>query len=451
MRILLADDDPSLRRVVQVKLQRNGYTVEAVADGSTALEVLELDSFDLLLSDIRMPGIDGIELLKTVRARWPELQIVLITAHAAVPQAVEAVKLGAFDYLTKPFEDEQLFKTIEKALAFSRLESENRHLRAQLHGCTAMIGVSAPFRELMATIDKIAATDVTVLLTGASGVGKELVARYIHRRSTRAERDFVAVNCAAIPRDLLESELFGHVRGAFTGAVRDRKGRFEQAEGGTILLDEIADLALDMQAKLLRVLQERTVEPVGADRLQPIDVRIIASTNVDLQQRVDHGAFREDLFYRLNVIPIRVPSLAERVDDIPLLARECVKRFAPGQRVRISPELEELFCAYSWPGNIRELENLIERMVILRRTDVLTPEDLPDDFGGGTLPPSPQTGVADLSQLSLPKAEERLLRDALTRTGWNRSQAAKLLAIPRHVLIYRMKKYGIHSPEQTLG
>ena len=259
MRILLADDDPSLRRVVQVKLQRNGYTVEAVADGSTALEVLELDSFDLLLSDIRMPGIDGIELLKTVRARWPELQIVLITAHAAVPQAVEAVKLGAFDYITKPFEDEQLFKTVEKALAFSRLESENRHLRAQLHGCTAMIGVSAPFRELMATIDKIAATDVTVLLTGASGVGKELVARCIHRRSTRAERNFVAVNCAAIPRDLLESELFGHVRGAFTGAVRDRKGKFEQAEGGTILLDEIGDLALDMQAKLLRAIQEREV------------------------------------------------------------------------------------------------------------------------------------------------------------------------------------------------
>jgi DNA-binding NtrC family response regulator len=450
MRILLADDDPSLRRVVQVKLQRNGYTVEAVADGSTALELLELDSFDLLLSDIRMPGIDGIELLETVRGRWPELQVVLITAHAAVPQAVEAVKLGAFDYITKPFEDEQLFKTIEKALAFSRLESENRHLRDQLHGCTAMIGVSAPFRGMMATIDKIAATDVTVLITGASGVGKELVARYIHRRSTRVERNFVAVNCAAIPRDLLESELFGHVRGAFTGAVRDRKGRFEQAEGGTILLDEIADLALDLQAKLLRVLQERTVEPVGADRPQPIDVRIIGSTNVDLQQRVDDGAFREDLFYRLNVIPIRVPSLAERVDDIPLLARECVKRFAPGQRVRISPELVDLFCAYKWPGNIRELENLIERMVILRRTDLLTPEDLPDDFGGRTLPPSPQTGVADLGQLSLPKAEETLVRDALTRTGWNRSQAAKLLAIPRHVLIYRMKKYGINSPEQTL-
>ena len=412
------------------------------------MEQLELESFDLLLSDIRMPGLDGLELLEKVRERWPELQVVLITAHATVAQAVDAVKLGAFDYVTKPFEDEQLFKTIEKALAFSRLESENRHLRDLIHGCTSgtMIGISAPFRGMVATIDKIAATDVTVLLTGASGVGKELVARCIHRRSTRAERNFVAVNCAAIPRDLLESELFGHVRGAFTGAVRDRKGKFEQAEGGTILLDEIGDLALDMQAKLLRVLQERTVEPVGADRPQAIDVRIVGSTNVDLEQRIDSGAFREDLFYRLNVIPIRVPSLAERVEDIPLLARECVKRFASGQRVRLSSELEDRLCAYDWPGNIRELANLIERMVILRRTDMLTPEDLPEDFGRA-LPPSPQMGTPDLNQLSLPKAEETLVRDALTRSGWNRSQAAKLLAIPRHVLIYRMKKYGVYPPE----
>ena len=448
MRILLADDDPSLCRVLQLKLQKHGYKVAAVANGRTALEQLEREQFDLLLSDIRMPGLDGIELLGEVQKQRPEMKVVLITAYATIVQAVEAVKLGAFDYITKPFDDGQLFTTVEKALAFGRLESENRRLRSQLHGCNSgiMVGTSTPFQAMMTTIEKIAKTDATVLLIGASGVGKELVARCIHRHSARAEGNFVAVNCAAIPRDLIESELFGHVRGAFTGAVRDRKGRFEQAEGGTILLDEIGDLALDLQAKLLRVLQERVVEPVGADRPQAIDVRILGSTNVDLEQRVAAGAFRGDLFYRLNVIPVRVPSLAERAEDIPLLVGECVKRFAPGQSVSVSSELQDRLCAYDWPGNIRELENLVERMVILRRSDLLTPADLPNGFGR-TSASAPEKGTPVLNELTLPQAEKAMVRDALTRSGWNRSQAAKLLGIPRHVLIYRMKKYGVNSPE----
>ena len=449
MRILLADDDSSLRRVVQFKLQKGGYEVVTVADGRQAVAQLEVEPFDLLLSDIRMPGLDGLELLEIVRQRRPDLKVILMTAHATVTQAVQAVKLGAFDYITKPFEDDQLFKAIEKALEFGRLESENRRLRGQLDGQTSgkLIGVSASFRAMMATVEKIAATDATVLLTGASGVGKELVAREIHRRSGRAERDFVAVNCAAIPRELIESELFGHVRGAYTGAVRDKKGKFELADGGTILLDEIADLALELQAKLLRVLQERVVEPVGAERVRALDVRIIGATNVDLEQRVSAGAFRDDLFYRLNVIPIRVPSLAERVEDIPLLARAFVRRFAPDQPVRLSPELEQRLGEHSWPGNIRELENQIERMVILRRSDLLTPADLPDSFGRST--PTPAQAIAPTGgRLTLPQAEEAMVRDALVRSGWNRSRAAKLLAIPRHVLIYRMKKYDIVQPDE---
>ena len=445
MRILLADDDPSLRRVVQFKLQKNGYEVVAVADGRQALEHLEREPYDLLLSDIKMPGVDGIELLEKARERRSELKVILMTAHATVSQAVQAVKLGAFDYITKPFEDDQLFKAIEKALEFGRLESENRRLRGQLDDRTSgkLIGLSAPFKAMMATVEKIAATEATVLLTGASGVGKELVARHIHGCSARTDHDFIAVNCAAIPRELIESELFGHVRGAFTGAVRDKKGKFELADGGTILLDEIADLALELQAKLLRVLQERVVEPVGADRTRAIDVRVIGSTNVDLEQRIRAGTFRDDLFYRLNVIPIRVPSLAERVEDIPLLAREFVRRFAPDRKVELSPDLERHLCAYAWPGNIRELENLIERIVILRRGDRLTAEDLPGDFGL-LAPVSDSSVLPTRGYLTFPEAEETLVRDALVRSGWNRTRAAKLLAIPRHVLIYRMKKYGIN-------
>jgi two-component system NtrC family response regulator len=447
MRILLADDDASLRRVLQFKLQKSGYEVAAVADGRQALDQLEREPFDLLLSDIRMPGLDGIELLEKARASRPDLKVVLMTAHATVLQAVQAVKLGAFDYITKPFEDDQLFRAIEQALAFGHLESENRRLRGQLDDRTAgkLLGVSQPFRAMMATVDKIAATDATVLLTGPSGVGKELVARSIHQRSTRAEGEFVAVNCAAIPRELIESELFGHVRGAFTGAVRDKKGKFELAERGTILLDEIADLAFELQAKLLRVLQERVVEPVGAERPRAIDVRVLGSTNVDLEQRVKLGTFREDLFYRLNVIPIRVPSLAQRPEDIPLLAREFIRRFAPDRPVALSPDLERRLADYSWPGNIRELENLIERMVILRRGDLLTPKDLPGNFGQAASPGEPVT-LPHNNWPTLPEAEASLVREALARAGWNRSRAAKLLAIPRHVLIYRMKKYRIEPP-----
>ncbi len=446
MKILLADDDKSVRRVIQFKLGKEGFDVTAVEDGQQAMDSLRKNRFDLLLADIRMPILDGIELLKQSRAVQPDLKIILITAHGTVSQAVEAVKLGAFDYITKPFEDEELFIAIEKALEFRRLEHENKLLKKQLHEnkrTPSLVGTSSPFRDMMATIKKIAATDATVLLIGESGTGKELVARTIHHHSTRSEGELIAVNCAAIPKDLLESELFGHVKGAFTGAVKDKKGKFELADGGTLLLDEVSELASDLQAKLLRVLQERVIEPVGSEMKREIDARIIATTNVSLKERVFSGDFREDLFYRLNVIPITLPSLRRRTEDIPILIKEFIHKFGKESSISVSSKLMDKLMAYKWPGNIRELENLIERMTILRKADELTPGDLPEDFG------KPDPLIKEMfdnpssEHMTYQEAEKNLITDALDRCGWNRTKAAKYINIPRHVLVYRMKKYGI--------
>ena len=446
MRVLLADDDDSVRRVIQFKLVKQGFEVTPAADGREALDLIKAQRFDLLLADIRMPRMDGIDLLEQAIGVQPDLKVILITAHAEVSQAVRAVKLGAFDYLTKPFDDEELFVAIDKALAFTKLEQENVFLKSRLNGAASkkLIGVSQSFKNVLALIHKVAGTDATILLTGESGTGKELIARAIHEQSGRAQNDFIALNCAAIPRELLESELFGHVKGAFTGAIKDRKGKFELASGGTLLLDEIGDLAIDLQAKLLRVLQEQSVEPVGSELKRDIDVRLIAATNADLKSKVAAGKFREDLFYRLNVIPMHIPPLRERADDIPVLAREFINRFATGQKVTMADSLLKRLIAYPWPGNIRELENLIERMIILRRSDVLSDNDLPPDFSR----PIAVDSRGDKESVGHPtyqEAEENLIVDALNVCGWNRTKAAKYINIPRHVLIYRMKKYGIEE------
>jgi two-component system NtrC family response regulator len=445
-KILLADDDAALRRVIQFKLKQKGYDVTAVEDGRAALASLKASRYDLLLSDMKMPGMNGIELLEKARGVQPDLEVILITAFAEISQAVQAVKLGAFDYLTKPFEDDQLFVTIEKALRFRKLEDENKLLRQQLQDkdfLGRIVGISTPFKAMMAVVEKIAPSDATVLISGESGTGKELVARAIHLKSPRVENDFVAVNCAAIPRELIESELFGHVKGAFTGAVRDKKGKFELASGGTILLDEISELNIELQAKLLRVIQERVIEPVGSEKKTEIDVRIIAATNLDLRERINEGKFREDLFYRLNVIPILVPSLRERSDDIPILVKEFLARFGRGQNIEMTGELIDALVSYAWPGNIRELENLIERMVILRKSDTLSLDDLPGDFTAQLQSRDAVPGPTSSGRVTFHEAEQKLIIDALNRSSWNKSKAAKYLNIPRHVLIYRMKKYGI--------
>jgi len=453
MKILLVDDDSSVRRVLQFKLQKRGYVVETAADGGAAIVLLREQPFDLLLSDIRMPKMDGIELLSQAKTFQPAIKVILITAHATVTQAVQAVKLGAFDYITKPFEDDELFVAIDKALQFEQLESENRKLRGKLRKVESdrrLIGASKPFREMKSMIHKIADTDATILLSGESGTGKEIVARTIHQESSRAERDFIAVNCAAIPKELIESELFGHVKGAFTGAVKDKKGKFELADEGTLLLDEISELAIDLQAKLLRVLQESIVEPVGGESSRAVNIRLIAASNVDLRDRVRSGRFREDLYYRLNVVPMHVPSLRERREDIPLLAQEFIRKHAGKAAITLNPKLLEALMRHTWPGNVRELENLIARMVILRGGNTLTIKDLPDDFG--TFDPRQGPAENDTGgRVTLGEAERSLILNALEKTGWNKSKAAKRLDIPRHVLIYRLKKYGIETPGSAKG
>ncbi len=446
-KILLADDDTALRRVLEFKLRKNGFDVIAVSDGEEALAKLKGNTFDLLLADIRMPRLTGIELLEKVRVVEPSLKVVLMTAFATVPQAVEAVKLGAFDYLTKPFEDDQLLLTIEKAQKFTRLEIENIHLKSQLNlrsGLKEIVGNSEAVQELKEIITQVAPTDATVLITGESGCGKELVARAIHALSPRAGAQLVAVNCAALPRDLLESELFGHVRGAFTGAAKDKRGKFEIANGGTLLLDEISELELELQAKLLRAIQERVISPVGSESSKDIDVRLIAVTNVNLKKRVSEGKFREDLFYRLNVIPIQVPSLRKRLTDIPLLINHFLARLSPKTDIQIDPDLLSILTEHRWPGNIRELENLVERMVILRHSDLLTRADLPREFliESEKTDSAPQSGLGDRS-VTFHEAEKSLILSALAKSSGNRTKAAQLLAIPRHVLLYRLKKYGI--------
>ncbi len=446
VRILFADDDASLRKVIEFKLKKRGYQVTSVADGSQALATLEGGGFDLLLSDMKMPGLNGIELLEQARRLQPDLQVILITAYATISQAVEAVKLGAHDYLTKPFEDEELFVAIEKALKFRKLENENKSLREQLaerKQFDKVVGSSRAFREVLALVEKIAPTEATVLISGESGTGKEVIARLIHEKSYRHKGEFIAINCAAIPRELIESELFGHVKGAFTGAVRDKRGKFEMANGGTILLDEVSELEIELQAKLLRVLQEKVVEPVGAERRIEVDARVIAATNVDLADQVRRGKFRDDLYYRLNVIPLRLPSLRERREDIPLLVRTFVRRLSPDQQIDVDGDLMAALTEHNWPGNIRELENLVERMVILRGGERLKISDLPRGFGANMGVLNGKSDVGPDKRVTFHEAEKNLIVDALNKCSWNKSKAAEYLKIPRHVLVYRMKKYEI--------
>ncbi len=442
--ILIIEDDISLRRVLEFTLEEAGYRVLTAVDGTQGLKLFREHRPTLVITDIQMPGVTGIEVLQKVKELSPETLVVVITAFASVEQAVGAMKSGAYDYLTKPFSRDQLRLTVQKALAYLALQQENVRLREKLGEKTALeriVGVSDGMRQIVEMIRRVAPSDATVLIEGESGTGKELVARAVHELSERHGGPFVAVNCAAIPRELLESELFGHLRGAFTGAVRDRVGKFEQAAGGTLFLDEVGELPLDLQPKLLRALQEREIEPVGGTP-RTVDVRLVAATNRHLEKSMREGGFREDLYYRLAVVPLQLPPLCQRREDVPLLVNHFLASKGK-ERVEVSDAFMQRLSAYDWPGNVRELQNVIERTLVLSRGERLEADDLPESIRERG--PAPQGGVVSLPADGYPLAriEEEAVRGALERCDWNQTRAAAFLDIPRHVLVYRMEKYGI--------
>jgi two-component system NtrC family response regulator len=443
--VLIIDDDASLRRVIEFTLHEAGYRVLTAADGAEGLRLFALEKPPVVITDIQMPTLSGYEVLKKIKADSPGTLVIVITAFGSVERAVEAMKLGAYDYLTKPFSRDELRLVVAKALSFSGLQEENVRLREELSArvdFAHLVGISDEMQQVFDMVRRVAATEATVLISGESGTGKELIARAIHNGSERREGAFVAVNCAAIPAELLESELFGHLKGSFTGAVKDRKGKFELADGGTLFLDEVGELPVELQPKLLRALQEREIEPVGGTPRR-IDVRVVAATNRDLEAAMGEGTFREDLYYRLAVIPVHLPALRQRRSDIPLLVRHFLQKHGGGAAVTVDAAALAALTAYDWPGNVRELENAVERMLILRRGEVIGEGDLPPKVRGEGKPAS--GGVLNLPAEGYPleELEKEAVLEALRRNGWNQTKAAAFLRIPRHILLYRMEKFGI--------
>lgn len=448
-KILIIDDDTSLRRVLEYNLQEAGYLALTAADGEAGLTLFDEQQPDLVITDLKMPVMSGFQVLAAVKERAPQTPVIVITAFGAVDTAVEAMKLGAYDYITKPFNRDELRLVLKKALEMRGLSEENQRLKEELterFEFRNIIGISREMEQVFNIVRKVADTEATILITGESGTGKELVAKAIHSLSSRRAAPFVAINCAAIPRDLLESELFGHVKGAFTGAVRDKPGKFQMADAGTLFLDEVGDLPVELQPKLLRTLQERIVEPVGGDNPRKLDVRVLAATNSNLEKAIAAGSFREDLYYRLAVIPIHLPPLRERREDIALLVRHFLAKHG-GQSVRFAPETIEAMQCYPWPGNVRELENSVERLLVMRGSDLIEAADLPDKIRGRKA----ATGAIinlPLEGYSLEQLEREIVTMALERNDWNQAAAARFLRIPRHTLIYRMEKYQISQEER---
>jgi two-component system NtrC family response regulator len=447
-KVLLIDDDASLRRVTEYSLQSAGFQVISAADGKQGLAAFRQDHPEVVITDIQMPGISGYEVLQQIMADRPQTLVIVVTGYSTVAKAVDAMKQGAHDYLAKPFSRDELVMVVNKAFKLLGLQSENQRLRDQLEqqiDFSHMVGISDVMQEIFEVVRRVAPTEASVLITGESGTGKELIARAIHQGSSRSKGPFVAINCAAIPATLLESELFGHVRGAFTGAVRDRAGKFEQADGGTLFLDEVGEMPLELQPKLLRVLQEMEVEPLGG-KIRPVNVRIIAATNQDVETALQEGRFREDLYYRLAVIPVELPPLRERVEDIPLLVRHFLKRFSAGSTLDISPAALETMAAYPWHGNVRELQNAVERMIVLNTGEKLDVHHLPAKIRA--TPSSSRSQVVELPPegYSLEALEKEVVVQALERNAWNQTRAAAFLRVPRHTLIYRMEKYDIRKP-----
>jgi len=452
-RVLIADDDKHSRETLARFLELEGFEVSVGSDGMEALEMFRSSPFDVLLTDLKMPRLDGLSLLREIRNVAPSTIGIVITGYASTTSAVEAMKLGAFDYVAKPYELDEIRMVIQRALEYQQLQSENITLKKQLkkkYSFENIIGFAKPMQDVFRLIEKVADSDSTVLIQGESGTGKELVARAIHYNSDRKDRYLIPVNCGAIPETLLESELFGHVKGAFTGATTNRIGRFEAANGGTLFLDEIGDMSPTLQVKVLRVIQEQEFEPVGSTKTRKVDVRIIAATNQDLENKVAEREFREDLFYRLSVIPIHIPPLRDRVEDIAPLANYFLESFSRQKGREIKPfenDVLDILQQYDWPGNVRELENLIERLVILSETGSIRPDDLPEKFHQGTVKVMgetlefPDDGI-DFNRM-VNDFENRLILAALKKAKGNKNLAAKILNLKRTTLVEKIKKKNL--------
>jgi len=445
--VLVVDDEEKLRRVVELQLKTAGFEVEQAGSAEDALKLA--DRADVILTDLRLPGISGLELLANLRRQDSHMPVIVMTAFGSIETAVEAMKAGAVDFLPKPFSLDHLMTVVNKALELRTLRDENRQLRAELgqrYEFDNIVGRSAAMREIFATVERVAPTRATVLMCGESGVGKDLIARAIHHHSPRDGRPFVKINCTALPENLMESELFGYEKGAFTGANTTKPGKFEQADTGTVFLDEIGDVPASVQVKLLRILQEREFERLGSNKTRHIDVRVLAATNVDLRAALEQGTFREDLYYRLNVLPINIPPLRERKEDIPFLAEHFVKKLKKdlGTPVEsISEAAIQRLLEYHWPGNVRELENVIERSMVLASGAVLEAADIKLD-----LAPKARLATADNflpDGMTLDDYERSIIREALHRANGNKSQAARLLGLTRNALRYRLSQMGIES------
>ncbi|BCA79581.1 sigma-54 dependent transcriptional regulator [Desulfuromonas sp. AOP6] len=459
--ILIIDDEANNRDALSMLLTSAGYSVQATESGEEALQIMQSTPFEIVITDLFLPGVSGIDILKKVKVDSPYTNVILITGNASAETAVEAMKEGAFDYITKPFNIEKLKILVAKALEKSQLVAENLYLRRQLRGkykFENIIGNSLAIQQVFSRMERIVQTDSTILILGESGTGKELVARAIHYNSSRKEQPFVAINCGAIPADLLESELFGHVRGSFTGAVLDKPGKFETANNGTIFLDEIGTMPMHLQMKLLRVLQEQEVERVGGSKKLKLNVRVVSATNSNLEDRVKRGLFREDLYYRLNVIPILLPPLRDRREDIALLARHFLQKICKEMKrslMSVSPEAMQALEAYDWPGNVREMENVIERTVALTDGERIERRDLPQHVGGGeynTSRPDYRAPKVEDTGINMDKIladiERGMISEALELSKGVKAKAAVLLNINRTTLVEKMKRLNLDNPHR---
>jgi DNA-binding NtrC family response regulator len=456
-KILVVDDNPDVLKLIADILESNDYEVKTVSNGASAIKELENNDYDMVLTDLMMPDVDGMQVLENAILKTPKTMCIILTGHGTIKSSVEAIKKGAFDYITKPVSPTELLIYVEKALKFKNLEEENIRLKKELKGkyhYKNIVGTSKVIKKIYDLIEKVSDSDGTVLITGASGTGKELIARSIHYNSQRGDNPLVVINCGAIPETLLESELFGHEKGAFTGAYKKRIGRFEMANGGTIFLDEIGEMSPTLQIKLLRVLQEQQFERVGGTKTLHVDLRFVAATNKNLTTAINMEKFREDLYYRLNVIPIKVPSLKQRRSDIPLLVDFFLKKFQKGKSDKLtgfSQVAMDAILAYDWPGNVRELENVMKRLTILCEGPVVSFDDLPENMQNVSGSRHPDNEVIIDNELNLNEAvqdyEKKIILEALEKTNWVKSKAAKLLNINRTTLVAKIKKQNIETDE----